>query len=668
MTADTTAYLVVRRDDGFGDVFPLVAGQTYTLGRATTNRIVLKDDLCSREHAEVSYRGSRWRIRDLNSLNGTRVNDVRLDGEWELGPHDDVHLGRTHLLFVEDMNQLPDLPHQPAEAEGVAIRKRLGQTRFLTPQPHLDESVVEDATVAPTQRHALSRVLSLLYRLALDMGSANSYDELCRIVLDALLEAVPAEVGAILSVARDGNGRNGPPAGVRVASGDAGKQLRGLELEVSAYRHRDPSLHEYSRVSEYVSNEVLASREAILAEDVARDRYLRNRESLSDLGATSLICAPIVFGDRVLGLIHLYCTDPHKALDAEDLEFAVAVAKQLGGVIHQMRRQATLSNENRSLREQLHVESELIGESPAMKEIEQQIARVAPTNATCLIRGESGSGKELVARAIHYSSPRKEGPIVCLNCAALTETLLESELFGHEKGSFTGATEKKIGKFEAANHGTIFLDEIGEMNVGTQAKLLRILEGHPFERVGGSVPIRVDVRVVAATNQPLEQGIQEGRFRRDLFFRLQVVEIRVPPLRERKSDVPILADHFLKRFVRETGRKIRGFSPAALRKMEEYDWPGNVRELRNVVERAVALGTGPLLDANDIWLSSLEIVGGALPSGEAAYRPLPLEDIEKDHIFKTLNYTDWNKSQAASILNIERSTLDRKIKGYGLKR
>src|SRR5262249_35797593 len=194
----------------------------------------------------------------------------------------------------------------------------------------------------------------------------------------------------------------------------------------------------------------------------------------------------------------LYCTDPHKALDAEDLEFTVAVAKQLGGVINNLQKQQSLSNENRSLRDQLKVESELVGDSPAIRGVIEQIGRVAGTNATCLIRGESGSGKELVARAIHYSSPRKEGPFVCLNCAAVTETLLESELFGHEKGSFTGATEKKIGKFESAHQGTIFLDEIGEMSTGTQSKLLRILEGHPFERVGGSVPIRVDVRVVSA--------------------------------------------------------------------------------------------------------------------------------------------------------------------------
>ena len=674
MSVGTTAYLVVRRPDGFGDVFPLAAGQSYLLGRAATNRIVLKDDLCSREHAEVRFADGAWRVRDLGSLNGTRVNDARLDSEQTLEPGDEVQLGRSRLLFVEEMGQLPDLPHRP-EADGVAIKKRLGQTRFLTPVPpppwppepsHASSHRAhtggggDGSTMHVVPRHSLSRDLSLLYRLALDMGSATNYDDLCRTVLDALLEAIPAEVGAILFFPRsDGKG----PRAL-----EAGKSLRGTEMEVVAHRHRDPSLHTYKRVSEYVSNEVLASREAILAEDVARDRYLRNRDSLNELGATSVVCAPIVFGERILGLIHLYCTDPHKALDAEDLEFAVAVAKQLGSVIHQMQRTLTLAEENKSLRDQLGIESELVGDSSAIKDIETQIGRVAGTNATCLIRGESGSGKELVARAIHYNSQRKEGPFVCLNCAALTETLLESELFGHEKGSFTGATEKKIGKFEAANHGTIFLDEIGEMNVGTQAKLLRILEGHPFERVGGNTSIRADVRVVAATNQPLEEAIHEGRFRRDLFFRLQVVEIRVPPLRERKTDVPILADHFLKRFVRETGRKIRGFTPAALKKMEEYHWPGNVRELRNVVERAVALGIGPHLDANDIWLSTLELHGQTAAGNGGGYHPVPLEQIEQYHILQTLEFTDWNKSQAANILQIERSTLDRKIKLYGLKR
>jgi Nif-specific regulatory protein len=647
MAAGASAFLVVRLDDGYGDVFPLVVGQRFTLGRAATNRIVLKDDLCSREHAEVYFADGRWRLRDLNSLNGTRLNNSPLDSEWELAARDEVLVGRTHLLFVESMDQLPDLPVAPRTDHGVSIKKRLGQTRFLTPEPNgpAPEKTDGEPTPPPRSRHSLSRDLALLYRLALDMGSANSYEELVRIVLDGLLEAVPAEVGAILSL------------------------KEGRELEVTAHRHRDPSIRIYTRVSEFVSNEVIAGREAILAEDVARDRYLRARESLTDLGATSLICAPVMFGDKVLGLIHLYCTDPHKALDAEDLEFTMAVAKQLGNVTHQMQRQASLSAANQSLRQQLRVESELVGKSSAIQDIEGQVARVAATNATVLVRGESGVGKELVARAIHYSSPRREGPFICLNCAAISETLLESELFGHEKGAFTGATEKKVGKFEAADHGTIFLDEIGEMTFGTQAKLLRVLEGHPFERVGGSTAIRVDVRVVAATNQPLEKAIQEGRFRPDLFYRLQVVEIRVPPLRERRPDVALLANHFLKRFAGETGRKLRGFTAAALKKMQDYHWPGNVRELRNVVERAVALGQGPLLDAPDIWLSSLE-AGGPVPlvAAPATYEELPLEEVEKRHILRTLTHTDWNKSQAAAILQIERSTLDRKIKAYELKR
>lgn len=643
MTAGSGPYLVTRRDDGYGDVFLLQTGQRVTLGRANTNRIVLKDELCSREHAEVYFAEDHWRLRDLDSLNGIRINGSNLESDWELSPGDEFEVGKTRFVFVEYLDQLPHLPAPPRQEEGISIKKRLGQTRFLTPVPEEAPPASAEATLA-VGRRSLSRDLALLYRLALDMGSAATPEDLARTVLDGLLEAVPAEVGAILTLSE------------------------GRDLEVTAHRHRDPSIRTYSRVSEFVTNEVMAGREAILAEDVARDRHLRSRESLTHLGATSLICAPVMFGEKILGLVHLYCTDPLKALGAEDLEFTVAVAKQLGAVTHQMQRQESLSFENQALRAQLRVESELVGDSAPMKEIEEQIRRVAPTNATVLVRGESGVGKELVARALHRSSPRHEGPFICLNCAAITETLLESELFGHEKGSFTGATEKKIGKFEAAHQGTIFLDEIGEMAVSTQAKLLRILEGHPFERVGGSAPIHVNVRVIAATNQPLEKNLQEGKFRRDLFFRLQVVEIRVPPLRDRKDDIPMLAEHFLKRFIRETGRKLRGFTPAALEKMQGYHWPGNVRELRNVVERAVALGRGPTIDAPDIWLSSLEISPAAVGTRADAYQPMSLEEIEKRYILQTLHHTDWNKSQAATILRIERSTLDRKIKGYALKK
>jgi Nif-specific regulatory protein len=641
-----SAYLVSRQEDGFGDVYPLNAGERFTLGRAATNRVVLKDELCSREHAEVYFADGTWRLRDLNSLNGTRLNGNRLDSEWELAPGDEVGVGRSLFLFVKNLSQLPDTPPPAAPSDGIEIKKRLGQTRFLTPHPAGDQADVASSETVNMPRHSLSRDLSLLYRLSLDMGSAASYEELVRIVLDGLLEAIPAEVGAILSL------------------------KEGRDLELIAHRHRDPNFRSYSKVSEFVSNDVLARREAVLAEDVSRDRHLRNRDSLASLGATSLICAPVIFGEKVLGLIHLYCTDPHRSLTSEDLEFTVAVAKHLGAATHQIQRQAVLSAENQVLRDQLRVESELVGGSQGMRQIEAQIAKVARTNATVLIRGESGVGKELVARAIHFSSHRKTGPFICLNCAAITETLLESELFGHEKGAFTGATEKKIGKFEAAHGGTIFLDEIGEMTFSTQAKLLRVLEGHPFERVGGGTPIRVDVRVVAATNQPLEQSMQQGSFRRDLFYRLQVVEIRVPPLRERREDVSLLAEHFLRRFVRETGRKIRGFTPAAMEAMRQYHWPGNVRELRNVVERGVALGSGPLLDQPDIWLSALDGSNPGLQPASSAnvYQPRSLDEVEKVHISRTLEYTDWNKSQAAAILSIERSTLDRKIRAYDIKR
>lgn len=630
-------YLLIHRDEGFGEVFPLNPKERYTMGRAPSNGIVVKDELCSREHAELRCTDGQWYLRDLGSLNGTRLNGQAVTREIALTPQDEIRIGRTRLIYLENMSAVPHAPETPLVADSsLAIRKRLGDTHF--------HQLVNDATATlhgpEHKRERIAIDLARLYGLAMKMGEAESIDELADVVLNGILDAIPAEVGAILTLREN------------------------RELDLLAYRTRDPKQSTYNKVSQFVSSEVLSSKQAILAEDVTTHANLSKRESLAELKATSLICTPIKHEAQVFGLLHLYGSSSVRALDSEDLEFSLAVANQLALSIGNLRKKDQLFNENRVLRDQLKVESEIVGESKPVQNIIAQVARAAPTNATVLIRGESGVGKELVARAIHYSSPRREGPFICLNCAALTETLLESELFGHERGAFTGATEKLIGKFESADKGTIFLDEIGEMNVGTQAKLLRVLEGHPFERVGGNTPIRVDVRVVAATNQALEQNVQAGKFRRDLFFRLQVVEIRVPPLRERPGDIAQLAEHFLKRFVRETGRKIKGFTPPALKKMQDYDWPGNIRELRNVVERAVALGSGPTIDTEDVFLSSLKLDAG--PVGE--YRDRSLADIEKEHITATLNHTDWNKSQAATILGIERSTLDRKIKSYEIQR
>jgi Nif-specific regulatory protein len=645
MPQTPSAFLVARRDDGFGDVYPLHTGTRYTLGRAPTNRVVLRDDLCSREHAEVFAVDGGWHVRDLGSLNGTHLNGEQLRTDRPLRPLDEVRLGRTRFVFVDEMGQLPDLPKaaaRPAEkGDGLEIRKRLGQTRYqqgaLPGDQTGSESTRADARVAPPQ------AVAVLYRLALDMATATDTGELCSLAVDAVFRATPAEVAAVLAL-RDSR-----------------------ELELTVHRTRAGGPATYHKVSQFVSSAVLSDKQAVLAENVAANRMLKDRDSIAELKVASLICAPVMFEDQVLGLLHLYRTSGHTPLNPDDLEFTLAVARQLGTVWHRFARQATLSAENRSLRDQLRLESEIVGKSAPLQKIESQILRVGETKATVLVRGESGSGKELVARAIHQNSPRRDGPFICLNCAALTETLLESELFGHEKGAFTGATERMIGKFEAADNGTIFLDEIGEMALSTQAKFLRVLEGHPFERVGGNNAIKVDVRVVAATNRPLEEAVRGGTFRRDLFYRLQVVQLDVPALRDRLDDVPVLADHFLKKFMRETGRKLKGFTDAALEKLSGYRWPGNVRELKNVIERAVALGSGPHIDAPDIWLSELDVgapvVGAA---GGYAYKPESLEDVEKRHIHETLKHTEWNKSKAASILGIERSTLDRKIERYGL--
>jgi len=641
MPATPTGYLVTRHDeDGFGKVHPLLKGTRYSIGRAPTNKIVLGDDLCSREHAELYSEDGRWFLRDLGSLNGSRINGIAVRGEEALTPNDDIQLGRSRFLYVEDLSELPAVTESPV-GEKLEIRKRLRTTRYGNDQETTTAAPkLESETLTETRRW--EKAIGVLYRLGLDMGTAETLEELVDVVIDGLLEGIAAEVGAVLAV------------------------KEGKETELLAHRHRNPKTQTYHKVSQFVSAEVLTSKEAVLAENILTDPALRARESLSELKVGSLICAPVVFESSVLGLIHLYSTALQTPLTAEDLEFALLVARQFGIAWNQMKRRGALSGANKVLADSLRLESELVGDSAPLKQIESQIRRVAPTHATVLIRGESGSGKELVARALHMSSPRSDGPFVTLNCAAITESLLESELFGHERGAFTGATEKMVGKFEAANQGTIFLDEIGEMPLTTQSKFLRVLEGHSFERLGGNNKIQVDVRVVAATNLAIEQAVRSGSFRKDLFYRLQVVEIRVPPLRERVSDIPLLADHFLKRFVNETGRKISGFTKEAAAKLVAYHWPGNVRELRNVIERAVALSAGPVLDAPDIWLSSLDVGGsGVFP---AVFKPTSLDDLEKKHILQTLNFTDWNKSRTADILGIERSTLDRKIKAYELKK
>jgi two-component system nitrogen regulation response regulator NtrX len=324
-----------------------------------------------------------------------------------------------------------------------------------------------------------------------------------------------------------------------------------------------------------------------------------------------------------------------------------------------------IEKENRTLREDLTRKWRLVGESPAMKALREQIEMAARSNSRVLITGESGSGKEVVGRLLHALSDRAEKSFVEVNCAAIPQELIESELFGHEKGSFTGASEKKKGKFELADGGTLFLDEIGDMSVQTQAKVLRVIETQEFQRVGGSANIKVDVRIIAATNKVLQDEVEKGTFRSDLFFRLNVIPIAVPPLRERKEDIPVLADYFLQSVSAECGRSPKKITPAAIQELQHYDWPGNIRELRNLIERQVIMTPSPLIDARDV-----QVLKGK-PAGidYFSYRTLKeaRDAFEREFLMKKIEDNNWNISKTAEILDIERSNLHRKIKAYNIQ-
>ncbi len=325
-----------------------------------------------------------------------------------------------------------------------------------------------------------------------------------------------------------------------------------------------------------------------------------------------------------------------------------------------------LKEENRFLRETLAAHFDrrnLIARSEVMIRLLDTVSQVAPSEATVLITGESGTGKEMIAGAIHYNSTRKDGPFVKINCAAITETLLESELFGHEKGAFTGADRRKEGKFRQSEGGTIFLDEISEMSLSMQVKLLRVLQEREITRVGGEEVIRINVRVIAATNRDLIKNIEAGRFREDLYYRLNVVSLHVPPLRERKEDIPLISQHFLKMFAEKNRKIIKGFTPRAMDRLLKHSWPGNVRELMNAVERGVVLSRSEYLDESELPLIQREAPATNEPRNGTG--ELPLDSVEKETILKVLETAGGNKSEAARRLGITRRTLHLKLKKYG---
>ena len=350
-----------------------------------------------------------------------------------------------------------------------------------------------------------------------------------------------------------------------------------------------------------------------------------------------------------------------KPVDLDHIILTARKALQNSKILEQNRR---LTEEITTLKQKVQARGTIIGKSEKLTKMMSLIEQVAPTRASVLVTGESGVGKELVADALHRLSDRKDGPFIKVHCASLSSNLLESELFGHEKGAFTGAVSQKKGRFELADGGTIFLDEIGEIDSATQVKILRVLQEREFERVGGTETVRVDVRIVAATNRDLLEEVKKGNFREDLFYRLNVVHIEVPPLRERKEDIPLLMSSFLEEFNREDNRAIEGFSPAARKAMYAYSWPGNIRQLRNTIESAVVTCRGKVIDTGDLP----EQIVAENRAGEVSIRlGVTLSEAEKTVIMSTLDFCEGNKTKASEMLGIGRKTLHRKLEEYNVE-
>ena len=485
---------------------------------------------------------------------------------------------------------------------------------------------------ARNQSPSLSKVLSMIQTI----GGAND-ETLADRVLDRFFEIVPAERGAVLA------------------------GLRAEELEPLAMRG-GPGVKERFPLSRTVLSKVFSERTAFLSNHVGSEL---SAKSLVSSNVTNLVCLPLVTDDRIVGAIYLDRSTPGTEFPASLIELLMGLASIAAGALEKSRQLGRLRVLTRRVQEELHLVHEMVGESPKLKEAQRILARVAPTDSTVLIEGESGTGKELAARAIHFNSPRRDGPLVKVDCTGLNENLLASELFGHERGAFTGAIQQKKGKLEIAHGGTVFLDEVGELPLPLQAHLLRVLQDREFERVGGTRPIPVDIRLVAATNRDLSQEVEKGSFREDLFYRLNVVRLSLPPLRDRPEDIELLAQYYASEHGKRVKRRIAGVSPEALAILKRHDWPGNIRELANVIERAVVLGTTELILLEDLPEAMLErkSAGGA---GSGSFHDRVTER-KKELILEAVDRAGGSITEAARLLGLHPNYLHRLIKNLGLR-
>jgi Nif-specific regulatory protein len=483
--------------------------------------------------------------------------------------------------------------------------------------------------------------LNALLKIATGIGGIRDRDSLQWQLLGLIFEIVPAERGAFLLF----------------------DHLQEFSSAVAWDRVLGPG-HPV-RVSRTIVDRVLQEGVGLVVSDVSSEDSLRDARTLTDLRVRSLLCVPLTISGTVVGAIYLDSKNPAQRFDENHLQVMAAVAGIASLALDNVRHWEQLRQENQDLRAEIDLEHNMVGGSSRMREVFEFIRRVAPTDSTVFIHGESGTGKELVARAIHRNSSRAERPFVAINCAAITETLLESELFGHEKGAFTGATAQKKGKVETAEGGTLFLDEVSELAPGLQAKLLRVLQEREFERVGGTRPIPLDVRLIAASNRNLTEAVEVGAFRKDLYYRLNVVAVTMPPLRERREDIPLLADHFIVKASRKCRTRVKPLSPAARACLTTYEWPGNVRELENAIERALVLGSSDTLLPDDLPEAILE-AASPVPDGSANYLGA-LKETKKQLVLQALQQASGNYIEAAKALGMHPNSLLRLIRNLGLK-
>jgi transcriptional regulator with GAF, ATPase, and Fis domain len=610
-----------------------------SIGRDSSNTIRVADALLSRRHCAARRAGEGFVLVDLDSLNGTFVNG-RPVREHALAHGDEVSIGESRIVFLSGDAEAPAQDSNPVELSERSMTAlstvRLKVADVLAP--------AEGSGDKASALAALARDLTILVKISTAINSVRGTDALQRELLRFVFEVVPAERGAILLL------------------GEEGEIVSEFALE------REGQSGDTVKVSRTVVRQVVEEGEAFLGNDLVEGSGALSPESLKVSRISSLLCAPLTLFGRALGVIYLTAIDPSTHFDEDHLRLVSVISGLAAVSINNARHVEQIEGENDLLRAASRVEHGMIGESAAMRKVYQLVARVSPTDSTVLIRGESGTGKELAAQALHQNSARRERPFVAINCAALTETLLESELFGHERGAFTGALAQKKGKLEVADGGTLFLDEVGEMAPVLQAKLLRVLQERTFERVGGTRTIRVDVRVVAATNRDLEEAVRSGAFRQDLYYRLNVVSFEMPALRDRREDVPLLASYFAAKYGAKFKRKVTGISTAARECLTGYDWPGNVRELENAIERAVVLGSTASILPEDLPETVLEAepAAGANATPPTKYHEA-VREAKRQLITRALEQSNGNITEAARALGVHPNYLHRLIRNLNLR-